>query len=63
MIMTYMMHKQLKLERKLVRSLATRIIEASEELHVSPACILQKVEAELTTAINEEAKDVDDTSI
>ncbi len=63
MTMTYMMYKQLKLERVIIRFLAVHIIKAAEELHVSPACMLQKVEAELTTTINEESKDGDDTSI
>lgn len=63
MIMTYKMYQRLIHEQEVAHSLAENLIKTAEELNVSPHYLFQKVEAELTTTINREAEDGDDTGI
>lgn len=63
MIMTYKMHQRLIHERDVAHSLAENLIRTAEELHVSPAYLLDKVESELTTTMNARTEDVDSTGI
>lgn len=63
MKMTLKMHRQLMHERDIARDIAANIIKTSEELRISPACLLRKVEAELTTTINKASEHDDDLNV